>query len=179
VVEKAPKGAYSSGLATPAVSVPGKPTPVHAEVPRPKPPQASRRRPPPEKAQKEEILPAEVLEKVLQCTKGKRAAVLAGQASKNEPIRYWMESFFQFKDVAWHDRDGRVLFQSLACKSVDMLFIFPKWYARWKPYFDAAKANGIRTVMLDNSNKKLISQKVAEAMHASGAAAAVVQGEKG
>jgi cell division septation protein DedD len=140
---------------TPAVAVPTKPTPVHSEVERPSPR--------PQRKTKEEAKPKEQLgPEVLSYTKGKKVVVLAGMADKNEPTREWMERFFQFKEVRWYDRNARVLLQTLRYKAIDMLVIFPKWYAGYKIYMDAARENGIKTVIMDSVNKRLISQKIAE-----------------
>jgi hypothetical protein len=97
-------------------------------------------------------------------TAGKRVAVVAGQAEKNEPIRVALEEAFEFKRVRWYDREASTsLVESLKVGGVDLLICIPAWHAGFSEYAQRAKKSGVDVVIVTGgSNKGLICAKVAE-----------------
>lgn len=97
---------------------------------------------------------------VLKKTTGKRVAVIAGGAEKNEQIRALIEAVFGFKRVRWYDRDTGQLFESIKNGGIDLLLAFPNWHGGYKQYVDYAKEKGIGHCIVEAQNKSMIIQTV-------------------
>lgn len=102
-------------------------------------------------------------DKLRALTRGKKAAVLGGAAEHNEPMRRWLEKEFEFRDLRWYDRNTDSLLQSFKAGALEVLLVFKQWHRGYSQYTKDAKAYGVKVVLLDNSNKKLICDSVSKA----------------
>lgn len=99
---------------------------------------------------------------VLSRTTNMRVACIAGEASKNEPLRSFICDTLELRRLTWHDRRvNEDLIQSIKNKGIDLLLAIPHWYKGYRFYADFAEKNGIRVLILTERNKFKICQQIA------------------
>jgi hypothetical protein len=99
---------------------------------------------------------------VSKATKGKRVAVIAGLANRNETLREFIESAFEFSEVRWYDRNLDDLATAMQALRFDLLLVFPHWHKGYHAAVRQASAKGIRTITITEHNRHLICQRLAK-----------------
>lgn len=136
--------------------------PVQKEPETPRAPPTPKKKDEEPESTKDALLRAIRESGVLNKTRGKRVAVLAGASGKNAELARFIKKAFELQDLRWYDNNGPRLVESIKTGGIDLLIAFPKWFEKFAEYVECAKKFGVARLIIFSQNRGLICAEIAK-----------------